>query len=588
MMIRMPAEPLTARVVADRYVDELVALDPLVATTLGLPDGADRLPDLSPAGIEARAQLQRRALARLAQLPVPARVPQPAGAAGEPGDGAAADLERRCARLLTERLTAALALVEAGEQLRSLTTLFSPLHSVRQAFLSMPTTDTGHWEVIAARLQEVPRALDGYRATLAEGMARGLPSGPAQVDAVIEQLAQWQGAGRLGWFGRFTAAAGPQARPVAERLAGGAESADDAVAGFRDWLVQDYAPQAQARGRDQVGAERYARCARHWTGSDLDLAEVYAWGWQEYARLDAELRAEAVRVLPDATPRAAMAWLEEHGPAVRGVEAVRDRLQQMLDQAVTELDGVHFELAEPVRRVEAMIAPEGSAAAPYYTRPALDFSRPGRTWLPTLGRERFPLWDLVSTWYHEGVPGHHLQLAQWTYLSGQLSRYQVSLGSVGANVEGWALYAERLMDELGYLTDPGARLGYLDSQQMRAVRVVIDIGMHLELPIPVDQGVSDPFHPGECWTPRLAREFFGLNSGRPADFLDSELVRYLGTPGQAITYKLGERAWLTGREASRRAHTGRGEPFEATAWHRAALSQGSLGLDDLVAELSLL
>jgi uncharacterized protein (DUF885 family) len=232
-----------------------------------------------------------------------------------------------------------------------------------------------------------------------------------------------------------------------------------------------------------------------------------------------------------------------------------------------------------------MIAPEGSAAAPYYTRPSQDFSRPGRTWLPTMGRTRFPLWDLVSTWYHEGVPGHHLQLAQWVHVAPQLSRYQSSLGSVSANAEGWALYAERLMDELGFLTDPAARLGYLDAQQMRAVRVIIDIGMHLELPIPADQGVPEPFHPGERWTPELAREFFGRNSGRPPEFLDSEIVRYLGWPGQAIGYKLGERAWLAGRDAARRAH---GADFDLKAWHMAALSQGSLGLDDLVAELAAL
>jgi len=283
-----------------------------------------------------------------------------------------------------------------------------------------------------------------------------------------------------------------------------------------------------------------------------------------------------------------MAHLDDRGPAIEGVEQVRAYLQEFMDGAIAVLDGVHFDLAERIKRVEARIAPAGSAAAPYYTRPALDFSRPGRTWLPTLGRTRFPIWDLISTWYHEGVPGHHLQLAQWSYVSGRLSRYQTSLGSVGANVEGWALYAERLMDELGYLTDPGHRLGYLDAQQMRAVRVIVDLGMHLELEIPKDQGGADPFHPGERWTPALAREFFGLNSGRSADFLDSELVRYLGGAGQAISYKLGERAWLAGREAARVAHTARGGAFDLKAWHMAALSQGSLGLDDLVAELSLL
>jgi uncharacterized protein (DUF885 family) len=234
-----------------------------------------------------------------------------------------------------------------------------------------------------------------------------------------------------------------------------------------------------------------------------------------------------------------------------------------------------------VRAVEAMIAPAGSAAAPYYTRPSLDFSRPGRTWLPTMGETRFPLWNLISTWYHEGVPGHHLQLAQWAHLADRLSTYQTSVGAVSGNIEGWALYAERLMDELGYLTVPGARLGYLDAQQMRAVRVVIDIGMHLELEVPADS----PLHAGSRWTPEIAREFFGAHSGRPGAFLDSEIVRYLGWPGQAISYKLGERAWLAGRDAARAAH---GAGFDLKAWHAAALSLGSLGLDDLTDELARL
>jgi uncharacterized protein (DUF885 family) len=189
----------------------------------------------------------------------------------------------------------------------------------------------------------------------------------------------------------------------------------------------------------------------------------------------------------------------------------------------------------------------------------------------------------VSTWYHEGVPGHHLQLAQWAYVSGQLSTYQTSLGSVGANVEGWALYAERLMDELGYFTDPGERLGYLDEQDLRAIRVVIDIGMHLELPVPGDAEGALADHRGQPWTPELARAFLAENSGMEATFLDSELVRYLGLPGQAISYKLGERAWLAGREAAQRK---RGADFDLKAWHMAALSQGSLGLDDLAAELA--
>ena len=250
-----------------------------------------------------------------------------------------------------------------------------------------------------------------------------------------------------------------------------------------------YLPAAQGTP-DAVGAERYRLGARLSTGSNLDLAEAYEWGWDEFRRLDEEMRREADTILPGAGPIAVMRHLDENGEAVDGVEEIRVWLQKMMDTAMDELAGTHFDIPAPVRTVEAMIAPAGSAAAPYYTRPSLDFSRPGRTWLPTLGATRFPLWGLVSTWYHEGVPGHHLQLAQWAHLADQLSTFQTTIGSVSGNTEGWALYAERLADELGYLTLPGTRLGYLDAQQMRAIRVVIDIGMHLQLEVPAELAAS--------------------------------------------------------------------------------------------------
>jgi uncharacterized protein (DUF885 family) len=246
---------------------------------------------------------------------------------------------------------------------------------------------------------------------------------------------------------------------------------------------------------------------------------------------------------------------------------------------MTSLDGTHFDLASPIKVVEARIAPAGSAAAPYYSPPSPDFSRPGRTWLPTLGKARFPVWELYSTWYHEGVPGHHLQLAQWQYVSRQLSQFQTTVGFVSACGEGWALYAERLMDELGFLEPPGARLGFLDAQLMRAIRVIIDIGMHLQLPVASDWAPGA----GQRWTPELALEFFDSHSGRPREFAKSEVIRYLSAPGQAISYKIGERAWLAGRAAARVA---RGAEFDLKAWHMAALSLGSLGLDDLADELA--
>ncbi|MEV6806017.1 DUF885 domain-containing protein [Streptomyces sp. NPDC051132] len=554
------------RQVADAYVDRLLALDPVTGTYLGVRESSSRLPDYSPAGAEARAELARATLAELAEA--------------ERRPGADSDVERRCGRLLRERLTAGLAMHEAGEHLREVGNMHTPGHAVRDVFTVTPARTEEDWAAIAERLRAVPDAYAGYRESLLLGLERGLFAAPRPTEAFIGQLTEWagpDGAGR-GWFEEF-AAAGPEA--LRAELAEAARAATGAVAELRDWLREVYAPAVEG-APDVVGRERYARWARYFNGTELDLDEAYAYGWAEFHRLLGEMTQEAEKVLPGAaSPWAALAHLDAHGRHVEGVDEVREWLQGLMDQAIEELDGTHFDLAERVRRVESRIAPAGGAAAPYYTSPSEDFSRPGRTWLPTMGLTRFPVYDLVSTWYHEGVPGHHLQLAQWTHVAEDLSRYQASVGMVSANVEGWALYAERLMDELGYLRDPEERLGYLDAQMMRAIRVIVDIGMHLELEIPADS----PFHPGERWTPRLAQEFFAARSSRPADFVDSEVTRYLTMPGQAIGYKLGERAWLLGRERASARH---GAAFDLKAWHMAALSQGSLGLDDLLDELSRL
>jgi uncharacterized protein (DUF885 family) len=555
---------------ADAYVTDLAELNPLLATSLGLPVGQDRLPDLSPAGQQADDDLRNATLAKLTE------VERAAEAAGGFAD---AD-ERRCARLLRERLETERAWSETGEHLRAVSIIFGPPQRVRGSFLLMPTATAEDWAVIGSRIGAVPAALAGHKESLAEGARRGLYAAPRQVETVAGQLAEWQAGGNgKGWFAGFAAAAdgSPALRADLDRASA---AADAAVADLRTWFLSDYLPGA-AGTPDGVGEERYHVGARRWNGANLDLAEAYEWGWAQYREILAQMNAEAAGILPGADATQAMRYLDSHSEIVEGVEEIRDRLQQLMDEAMANLDGTHFDLADPVKVVEARIAPPGSAAAPYYTGPSQDFSRPGRTWLPTLGNTSFPVWGLISTWYHEGVPGHHLQLAQWRYLSDQLSVYQTAVGGVSACSEGWALYAERLMDELGYLGAPGARMGYLDAQLMRAIRVVIDIGMHLRLTVPADS----PMAAGEVWTPEVALDFFVAHSGRGREFLASEVVRYLSAPGQAISYKLGERAWLAGREAARAA---RGDSFDLKSWHMAALSLGALGLDDLTGELAQL
>jgi len=151
------------------------------------------------------------------------------------------------------------------------------------------------------------------------------------------------------------------------------------------------------------------------------------------------------------------------------------------------------------------------------------------------------------------------------------------LAFLSGHGEGWALYAERLMDALGWFATPETRLGFLASQAFRAARVVIDIGLHTGRPVPAGlPGAGSP------WTPALAQDALARAGGLSPAFARSEVLRYLSWPAQATTYKLGERTWLAGRDdAQRRA----GAAFDRRAWHARALSLGALGLDALRDEL---
>lgn len=540
------SDPASVRALADDYVTRLADLDTRVATSLGSHPGDDRVPDLSPDGQRAHDDLDRSVLAAL-----------PAAAVRD-------DDDRRCARLLRERLEAQLAVSDADEHLRTVRNIFAPHQQVRQLFELMPTATTEDWATVARRMVSVPEAFAGYRATLAEGSAQGLHAAPRQLETVAGQLDAWV---ESRWFHTFVASGPDSLRSVLDTAAAAATTA---TADLRDHLRNDLLP-AAAGTPDAVGADRYRLGARLSTGADLDLAEAYAWGWAEYRRIDTEMRREAETVLHGAGPLAAMQHLTEHGEAIEGVAEVRVWLQGLMDDTIAELDGTHFTIDGPVREVEAMIAPPGSAAAPYYTNPSQDFSRPGRTWLPTLGDTRFPLWGLISTWYHEGVPGHHLQLARWTACAAQLSGYQTSIGRISGNIEGWALYAERLMAELGYLDDPGNRMGWLAGQSLRAARVVIDIGVHCGFEPPDEVG-------GGEWTYDKAWTYLTRYGFMDEKVLRFELNRYLGWPGQAPSYKIGERLWLQLREEVKERD---GDGFDLKVFHRRALDIGGVGLDTL-------
>ncbi|HOQ54042.1 MAG TPA: DUF885 domain-containing protein, partial [Micropruina sp.] len=254
-----------------------------------------------------------------------------------------------------------------------------------------------------------------------------------------------------------------------------------------------------------------------------------------------------------------------------GTKALQEWMQTTADTAIADLNGVHFDIPEPVRRIECMIAPTQNGGI-YYTGPSDDFSRPGRMWwsVPP-GVEQFNTWREKTTVYHEGVPGHHLQIGQAVHNRDELNMWRRLVCWVSGHGEGWALYAERLMQEFGYMDDLGDRFGLLDGQRMRATRVVLDIGVHLGKPAPQQWG-------GGTWDADKAWELLKANVNMDEKFLRFELNRYLGWPGQAPSYKIGQRLWEQIRaEAAEQA----GDAFSLKDFHTRALNLGSLPLSVL-------
>jgi len=548
---------------SEEYVDRYCALDPLTSTYLGVAGHDHELPDLSPSGFEAREELTRSAYSAVE--------------AATPAD----EREQVARDAFLERLGLELEVVDAGFARSQVSVIDSALHHLRMVFDLMPTEGDQAWSDIGSRLAGIPGALEDYRTTLREEAAAGRVVAQRQYVEVAEQVRNWTGESGLGgdvFAGLVAGAPGD----VRDRLAEAAGGASAAYAEFGRFLETELA--SLGREREAVGRERYALESRRFLGATIDLEETYAWGWEELKRLSDDMAATADRILPGATVAEAVAHLDaDPSTKIVGKEAFRDWMQDLADRTLAELDGVHFDIPEEIRRIECCLAPTNDGGI-YYTGPSEDFVRPGRMWwaVPD-GQTEFSPWREMTTVYHEGVPGHHLQVGQTAVRKDLLNRWQRLMCWVSGHGEGWALYAERLMDDLGYLAVPADRLGMLDGQSFRAARVIIDIGMHLELAIPRDNPFG--FHPGETWTPELGREFVGEHSRMEPAILDFEVKRYLGWPGQAPSYKVGERIWLGARDDARARA---GAAFDAKAFHRAALDLGSLGLDPLTTALARL
>lgn len=532
----------------DEYLTQWAALDPVQAGMRGLSVSFGAVTDYSPDGHAARAELIGQTLTALAEL-------------SSTGLPVAGDADRLAALLLRERLAAQAAWHAAGEPLRELRTPIGRVASVRDSVDLLPRGGEEAWRDIAARLEGVPVMFRTWRASLDAGLRRGLTAAVRQAHGAAAQAERYA---EIRTHDALIASYGDG--PLAGQLAAAARTAYEGYAELARYLREDYAP--RACGVDGVGADRYAVNSRLSLGAGLDAPEAYAWGWAELARIEGELAAEASRVRPGASVAEAAQALDET-EFVEGEDAYQAWLQDRHDEAVERLNGVVFDIPAPLRRIEAVLARGSASGAAYYTSPSEDLTRPGRTWWPLGGRESFSTWSELTTVFHEGVPGHHLQEGA-ARLSGDLSRFAKNT-FISGHGEGWALYAERLADELGWFAPPGSRLGMLSHSALRAARVVIDIGVHLDLPLP----------DGGRWSFEAACEVL-RERGRAEEYrVVPEVTRYFGWPGQAPSYKLGERAWLAAR-----AEAARKPGFDLKRWHTAALSLGPLGLDSLTEELA--
>ncbi len=555
-MTDLARTPTPVDEIADEWVDTVAELAPTVATYIGRFEHNTRFGDYSPEGTAAYADAARAALARLERaIPVDAidEVTQ-------------ADLSRE--------LRLDLELHDAQASLRDLNVIASPAQDIRSVFDLMPTDTVEDWATIATRLGAVPAAIDGYIETLRAGLAAGVTPARRQVVEVISQIERYTADN--GFFASFAGDAAPAegglpaslARDLSDQ-AGAARVAYDTLAAF---LGSELAP--GAADADAVGRDLYALHSRRFLGATVDLDETYEWGVEELARMVAEQEDIAAEIRPGATVEEAVAFLEaDDSRKLHGTAALQEWMQVTSDRAIEELGRTHFDIAEPIRALECMIAPTQEGGI-YYTGPTDDFSRPGRMWwsVPE-GVTSFDTWRELTTVYHEGVPGHHLQIAQAVYNRAQLNSWRRLLAGTSGHAEGWALYAERLMAELGYLDDPADRLGMLDGQRMRAARVVLDIGVHLGKPRLSGDGV---------WDHDYALSFMRRNVNMPDAFIQFEVNRYLGWPGQAPSYKVGQRIWEQIRDDDRDA---RGDAFSIKDFHRRALDVGGVGLDTLRAAL---
>lgn len=439
----------------------------------------------------------------------------------------------------------------------------------------MPTGSVSDYEHILARLAALPTVLDQTRALLDSGLAVGVtppritlrdvptqferlvPDDPMQ-SALLEPFTQFPAAISAGDRQRLLAEAtrvyGERVRPAYRALAG--------------YLASTYSPRAResiAWSSLPDGRAWYAYDVKLETTTNRTPAEIHALGLAEVKRIRAQMDSaiRATGYTGDFRSFVTMLRTDERffmKDSASLVRAYRD-IAKRIDPELSRLFGRLPRLTYGVTTIPSYAAPSQTTA--YYMPGSPDAHRPGMYFVNTYKLDSRPIWEMEALTAHEAVPGHHLQIALSQELH-DLPEFRRYAGYT-AFVEGWGLYAESLGGELGLYRDPYSKFGQLTYEMWRAIRLVLDTGIH-------DLG----------WSRAEAIEYFTANSAKTEQDITSEVDRYIVMPAQALAYKSGE---LAIRAMRQRAEREQGRAFDIRAFHDELLSQGALPLDILDARM---
>lgn len=346
---------------------------------------------------------------------------------------------------------------------------------------------------------------------------------------------------------------------------------DSVYPAYQKLIAYFAALEAKATDDDGVwklpdGDAYYAYCLRSHTSTELDPAQVHQTGLNEVARIEGEMRAiletegytgksiaEHMRALSTEERFLYPNTDEGRAQALADYQAIIDHIDQNLGRLFDRRPraGVKVERIPEFR--------EKTSAGAYYMMPSLDGKRPGIFYANLRDMKEVQKFGMKTLAYHEAIPGHHFQISLAMELRGLPFFRQMTLFT--AYAEGWALYAEKLANEQGFLDDPYSRLGYLQSELFRAVRLVVDTGIHFKR-----------------WTRQQAIDYMLQHTGMPEESIISEVERYIVMPGQACAYKIGELKMV---ELRQRAMQQLGNRFDIRKFHNVVLTNGAMPLDIL-------